>query len=70
MAKEKLTIFEKETNGRIQIPVANTFDQDLLPISNKVKDLMLLVMCMIGLCIIIGESFQYFRERAHRRRSH
>ena len=70
MAKEKLTIFEKKASEEIQFAVGYTLDQGLLPISNKFKDFILLVMCVIGLYIIIGETFQFFRERAHRRRSH
>ena len=65
MTQKKFTICEVKPKED-EVSIGDTTEQWEIPMGNKSKDVLLLIICMLAICIIIGESFQYFRARAHR----
>ena len=65
MTQKKLRISEVKPDEVSRIYSEDTAEQWEIPMGNKSKDVLLLIVCLLAICIIIGESFQYFRTRAH-----
>ena len=69
MTQKKLTICEVKPKEDKKIYSEDTVGLWEIPMGNKAKDILLLIICLLTICIIIGECFQYFRTRAHQNRS-